>query len=198
MVLPITQHAWQRQWRSSIAVIAVVVDSGGGGIEPTVSMAASLMVAVVDGGSNDGVFTTTSHDNDCHPHPHHPRPHPPLDEDWTAGWRAHRGASQLLSPGLSSLAPSLSPLARGRRQGQEGIVPISMAGKRWDTTTPLAWSIKKKNKKKQKQQQWRQRHRLCACSQLRPCCRHCCLCVSRGSSSGGSSVAVAAPDLLRV
>jgi hypothetical protein len=75
---------WQRQWWLSLAVIAVIVNGSGGGIEPTAPMVALLMVRVVDGGSDNGVFTTTSHDNNRHPCPHHPCPCPPLDEDWTA------------------------------------------------------------------------------------------------------------------
>jgi hypothetical protein len=67
---------WQRQWGSLMAAIAVVVDDGSGGIEPTAPMAASSTVAAVDGGSNDGVFTDASHDNNCHPCPHRPCPRP--------------------------------------------------------------------------------------------------------------------------
>jgi hypothetical protein len=32
----------------------------------------------------------------------------------------------------------------------KAVTPISMARKRWDTTTPLAWSNKNKNKNKNK------------------------------------------------
>jgi hypothetical protein len=67
--------------------IAVVVDGGGSGIEPTAPMVASLTVVAVDGGGNDGVVTTTSYDNDHHPCPDCPCPCPLSDKDWTAGWR---------------------------------------------------------------------------------------------------------------
>jgi hypothetical protein len=46
---------WQRQWGSLPAGIVVVVNGFGGGIVPTALMAALLMVALVDGGGNDGV-----------------------------------------------------------------------------------------------------------------------------------------------
>jgi hypothetical protein len=92
------------------AVMAVVNNGGSGGIEPMVLMAASSTVAAVDAGSNVGVFTTASHDNNHHPCPHHPRPCPPLDKDLMAGWRARRNASHLLLPQSLLLAPSLSPL----------------------------------------------------------------------------------------
>jgi hypothetical protein len=85
---------WQWRWWLLTAVIAVIVVSGSSGIEPTAPMAALSTLAVVDGSSNDGVFTTTSYDNDRNPCPHCPRPHPPLDKDQTAGWRARRDASQ--------------------------------------------------------------------------------------------------------
>jgi hypothetical protein len=39
-----------------MAGIAVVVDGGGGGIEPTAPMAASFSVEAFDGGGKDGVF----------------------------------------------------------------------------------------------------------------------------------------------
>jgi hypothetical protein len=68
-----------------MAAIAVVIDGGGSGIEPTAPMVALSTVAAVDGSGNDGVFTTTSYNNDCHPCPHCPRPCPPLDKDWMAG-----------------------------------------------------------------------------------------------------------------
>jgi hypothetical protein len=51
---------------------------------------------------------------------------------------------------------------------------------------------KQKQNQQQNQQQWRRRHCLCACRQLRLCCRHCCLCLRRGSSGGCTGVAVAA------
>jgi hypothetical protein len=75
----------QRQWGSSTAAIAVIVDGGSSGIEPLAPMAALLTVAAVDGDGNDGIFTKASHDNNRHPCPHHPCPHPPWDKDWTAG-----------------------------------------------------------------------------------------------------------------
>ncbi len=56
------------------AAIAVVVDGNGGGIEPTVPMAALLSVAAIDGGAKDGIFTTNSHNDNHHPHP-------PLDKN---------------------------------------------------------------------------------------------------------------------
>ncbi len=74
---------WQQQCWSLMAAIAVVINGGGGRIELTAPMAALLMVAGVDGSGNDGVFTTASHKDDCHPLPHHPHPPPcpPLDKD---------------------------------------------------------------------------------------------------------------------
>jgi hypothetical protein len=66
-----------------MAAIAVVVDSGGGGIELAAPIVALSTVAAIDGGGNDGVFTNASHGNNRHPCPHCPCP--PSDEDWTAG-----------------------------------------------------------------------------------------------------------------
>ncbi len=66
-----------------MAALAALVDGSGSGIEPTAPMAALFMVAEVDGGGNDGIFTTASHDNDRPPCPHCPRPL--LDEDWGGG-----------------------------------------------------------------------------------------------------------------
>ncbi len=141
--------------------IAVVVDGGGGGIEPTALMVVSLTMAVVDGGSNNGVFTTTSYNKDYHPCPHRPCLCPPLDKDQMAGWRVCHDASHLLSPWLLLLVPSLSLLAGQWRQGQqpqtdEAVTPISTAGKRWDTMTPLAW-INKKQKQKEKEKEKKQK-----------------------------------------
>jgi hypothetical protein len=75
--------------------IAVVVNGSIGGIEPTAPMAVLSMVAAVDGGGNDGIFTTPSHDKDHHICLHCHLPCPPLDEDWTVGWRAHCDAFHL-------------------------------------------------------------------------------------------------------
>jgi hypothetical protein len=44
--------------------IAIVINGGGVGIEPMAPMAVSLIVAVVDGGGKDGIFTTNFHNND--------------------------------------------------------------------------------------------------------------------------------------
>jgi hypothetical protein len=160
-----------------------------------------LMVAVVDGGSNDGVFTTPSQDNNNHPCPHLPCPCPPSDKDWMAGWRAHHDASHLLLLRLSLLAPSCLHLRDngtkdngcGNRQGCHADIcgreevghhdPIGMGNKNKN---------KNKTKQKQNQQQWRQCHRLCACRQLCPCCHCCCLCGSRVSSGGSTGIVVAA------
>jgi hypothetical protein len=81
----------------------------------------------------------------------------------------------------------------------EAVTPISTARKRWDTTIGVEQQKQKQKQKhnqklKQNQQQWQQRHCLYACRQLCPCCRHCCLCMSRGSSSGSMGVAVAAAE----
>jgi hypothetical protein len=46
-----------------MAAIAVVVAGGGSGIEPTAPMAVSSTVAAVDGSGDNGVFTTTSYDD---------------------------------------------------------------------------------------------------------------------------------------
>ncbi len=56
---------WQKQWWLSTVAIAVVVDGSNHGIEPTALMAALSTVAAVDGGGNDGIFTTTSYNHDC-------------------------------------------------------------------------------------------------------------------------------------
>jgi hypothetical protein len=68
-----------------MAAIEVIVDGGDTGIEPTAPMAASLTVAAVDGGGNNGDLTPSYYDNDRHPHLHPPHPCPLLDKDWTAG-----------------------------------------------------------------------------------------------------------------
>jgi hypothetical protein len=68
-----------------MAAIAVVIDGGSSGIKPTALMAASLTVAAVDGGGNDGIFTTNSYNNDRHPHHHQPCSRLPSDKDLTAG-----------------------------------------------------------------------------------------------------------------
>ncbi len=55
-----------------MAVIAVIIDGNGSRID---SMA---QAAAVDGGSNNGVFTTASHDDIGYSHPHCPHcPCPP-------------------------------------------------------------------------------------------------------------------------
>jgi hypothetical protein len=46
---------WQRQWRLSTSAIASIVDGSCGGIELRALMAASLTMAAVDGGSDNGV-----------------------------------------------------------------------------------------------------------------------------------------------
>jgi hypothetical protein len=48
---------------SLMASIAVIVDGSSDGIELMAPMAASSTVAAVDGGSDNGIFTTPSHDN---------------------------------------------------------------------------------------------------------------------------------------
>jgi hypothetical protein len=102
-----------------MVAIAVIINSGGGGVEPTAPMAATLMVAAVDSGGNNGIFITASHDNDRHPHSNHPCPCPPSDKDWMVGWRACRDMSHLLLPRLLSLLPLLSPLVVQRHQGRQ-------------------------------------------------------------------------------
>jgi hypothetical protein len=82
-----------------MAAIAVVVDGGSGGIEPTAPMTVLLMVAAVDGGAEDGIFTTNSPIDDRHPRS-------PSEENHTAGWRVRRDASHLLWPQSLLLAPS--------------------------------------------------------------------------------------------
>jgi hypothetical protein len=108
---------WQLQWQTLLAEIAVVVNGGGSGIELMALMAALSMVAAVDGGGNDGVFTTPSYNDDHHPCPHGPCPCPPLGKDRTAVWSARCNTSHLSLPWSSLLAPSLSPLARQWHQG---------------------------------------------------------------------------------
>jgi hypothetical protein len=92
--------------------------------------------------------------------------------------------------------PSLSPLAGQRHHddcsNRRGHHANICGGKTWDTMYPSAWSNKNKTKQKQNQQQWLQRHCLCACRQLPPCYCRCCLCISRGSSCGGTGMVVAA------
>jgi hypothetical protein len=97
--------------------IAVVVDGGGSGIESMAPMVALSMVAVVDGGGNNGIFTTASQDDDRHPHPYGPCPCPPLDKDQRAGWRVRREASHSLLSWLLPLVPSLSLLMGEQHQG---------------------------------------------------------------------------------
>jgi hypothetical protein len=109
---------WQWQWWLLTSAIAVVINGGSSGIELMAPIAALPTVAAVDGGSNDGVFTTASHDDDRHPCPHCPCPCPPLDKDQTAQWRVHCDASHLLLPCSLLLAPSLSPLVGRRHQEQ--------------------------------------------------------------------------------
>ncbi len=89
-----------------MVAIAVVVVDGGSGIEPTAPMAALLTVAVVDGSGDNGVFTTTSYEDNCNPCPHCPCPHPPLEKDWMTGLKAHRDVSHLLLPCKSMVACS--------------------------------------------------------------------------------------------
>ncbi len=201
---------WQQQLRTPATAIAIIVNGGSGGIESMVPMAPSLTVTAVDGSGNDGVFTTTSHNNNCQPPPHGPCPL--LDKDWTAGWRVRRDTSHSLLPRLLLLAPSLSPLARqwrqGRRPWQQTRPSHQYLRLGRDGTPRPHWhgATKTKTKQKQKQNQnqkqnqlqWWQRHHLCACRQLRLCCCRCCLCISRGSRGGSMGVAVAVADLLRV
>ncbi len=129
--------------------LAVIIDGRDGGIEPTVPIAALLTVVAVDGGSNNGIFTTASHNNDHHPVSHCPCPCPPLDKDWIARWRAHRVVSHLLSPWslfVGAIFVSTRRMAVPRTlaaETDEANVPISVAGKRWNTMTPLVWSNKK-------------------------------------------------------
>jgi hypothetical protein len=198
------------------AMIAVIVDCGSGGIEPNALMAALSMLAEVDGGSNNGVLTTASCNNNCHPHPHCPCPSPPLDEDRIAGWRARHVASYLLLPHLSSLAPFLSPLTGqgakdngcSNRQGRHADIrsweevghhgPIGMEQQKQKHKQKPKPKKTHTQKQKQNKLQWRQRHRLCTCRQLRPRSHRCCFCMSRGSSGGSMGVAVAAAGTLRV
>ncbi len=96
--------------------IVVIVDGSGSGIEPMVPMAGSPKVVAVVCGGKDGVFTTNSHNNDCHPSS-------PLDEDRTAGWRACRDVTHLSLPRYLSLVLHLrddgaKDNGRGDRQGR--------------------------------------------------------------------------------
>ncbi len=65
----------------------------------------------VDGGSKDSVFTTNSHNDDCHPRS-------PLDEDRMARWRVRRDVSHSSLPRSLSLVTYLSQFAGWWRQGQ--------------------------------------------------------------------------------
>jgi hypothetical protein len=89
-----------------MAVIVNIVFGGGVGIEPMAPMVALSTVVAVDGGGNDGIFTTTSYGDDCHPCPHRPCPRPPLDKNQTAGWRVRHDTSHSSLPWLSTLTPS--------------------------------------------------------------------------------------------
>jgi hypothetical protein len=89
-----------------MAAMAVVVNDGSGGIELAAPMAALSTVAAVNDSSDDGIFTTTSYNNNKHPCPHYPHPCLPLDKEGTVGWRACRGASHLLTPRKSMVACS--------------------------------------------------------------------------------------------
>ncbi len=108
---------WQWQWWSLTAAIVAIVNGCNNEIERMASMEALSTVAVVDGGGNNGVFTTSYYDNDHHPCPHCPHPRPLSGKDRTVGWRAHHDASHLSWPRLLSLVPSLSPLTGQRCQG---------------------------------------------------------------------------------
>ncbi len=70
-----------------MVVIVVIVNGGSVGIERTVLMAVSSMVAAVDAGGNNCVFTPASNEDNHYPCPHHPCPCPcpPSDKDWTVG-----------------------------------------------------------------------------------------------------------------
>ncbi len=82
-----------------VAAAIAVIDGDSSGIEPMVPMAVLVVVAKVYGSGNNGIFSTTSHNNGCHPCPHPlcpcPCPPPSLDKGWTAGWSVRHDASHL-------------------------------------------------------------------------------------------------------
>jgi hypothetical protein len=97
--------------------IAVILNGSSGGIELTALMAASSMVAAFDVSSKNGIFTMAFHDDECIL---------ALNAfaialPWTRIGRGDGGHVVMhhsLLPRLLWLAPSLSPLAGLRRQGQ--------------------------------------------------------------------------------
>jgi hypothetical protein len=116
-------------------------------------MVALSTVAVVDGGSDNGIFTTSYYNNDHHPCPHCPCSCPLLDKDQMAGWRVHRDASHAMVAIVDAIFVSTHGMTAPRTMAvatDEAATPIPTAGKRWDTMTPSAWSNKIKNKNKNK------------------------------------------------
>jgi hypothetical protein len=67
---------------------------------------------------------------------------------------------------------------RGNRRGRQPNIRSWEEVGHHDPISVEQQKQKQKQEQKQNQQQWRQCHRLCACRQLRPCCRRCCLCTS--------------------
>jgi hypothetical protein len=126
----------------SMAVLDVVVNDGGSGIEPAAPMAVSSTVAAVDGGGKDGVFTTNSHNGNHHPCSS-------LDEDWTAGWRARHATVAVVGAIFVSICETMAPRTTAAATDKV-LVPIIAAEKRWDTTTRSALRSKNKNKNKTK------------------------------------------------
>ncbi len=114
-----------------MVAIAVIVDGSSCGTEPTVPMAALLTVAVVDGGGNNGVFITASHNDNRHPCPHCPCPCPPSDKDWTAEWRARLvvGMVVVISSNFVSTRRTTAPRTTAAMT-DKAITPISAAGRR--------------------------------------------------------------------
>jgi hypothetical protein len=141
-----------------MAAIAVVVDNGSGEIEPTAPIVASSTVAAVCGSSNDGAFTTASHDNNRHSYPHYPRPCPrpcpPLDKDWMAGWRvchdaSHFGVALVIVVGAIFFSTGMAPRTTAAVK-DKAITLISVAGKRLETTTHQHGATKTNTKTKTK------------------------------------------------
>jgi hypothetical protein len=71
-----------------------------------------------------------------------------LDEDWTEGWRVRRAVSLVVAtvvvvgaifvPIRGTMAPRIMAAATDK-----AVAPIPAAGKRWDTTTPSCYFLKR-------------------------------------------------------
>jgi hypothetical protein len=79
---------------------------------------------------------------------------------------------------------------RGDRQGRHANICGREEVEHHDPIGMEQQNQQQKQKQKQNQLPWQQRHCLCACRQLHPCSRRCCLWVSKGSRGNSTGVAV--------